>query len=67
MDISRHYAACYPCKEVCNMKKKVIPVIIPGTGVGPSAINYKNADPFGSYTGRPEDPDETPVQDADDL
>ena len=24
------------------------------------------ADPFGSYTGRPEDPVETPVQDADD-
>ena len=25
------------------------------------------ADPFGSYTGRPKDPDERPVQDADDL
>lgn len=24
-------------------------------------------DPFGSYTGRPEDPQEAPVQDADDL
>ena len=24
-------------------------------------------DPFGSYTGRPIDLDETPVQDADDL
>ena len=24
-------------------------------------------DPFGSYTGRPESPDEKPVQDADDL
>jgi len=24
-------------------------------------------DPQGSYTGRPEDPAETPVQDADDL
>lgn len=24
-------------------------------------------DPFGSYTGRPVDPDERPVQDADDL
>ena len=24
-------------------------------------------DPFGSYTGRPQDPDEKPVQDADDL
>jgi len=24
-------------------------------------------DPFGSYTGRPKDPNERPVQDADDL
>ena len=24
-------------------------------------------DPFGSYTGRPRDPDEMPIQDADDL
>lgn len=26
-----------------------------------------NTDPFGSYTGRPADPDERPIQDADDL
>ncbi len=26
-----------------------------------------NTDPFGSYTGRPEDPNDKPVQDADDL
>ncbi len=26
-----------------------------------------NTDPFGSYTGRPDDPNEKPVQDADDL
>ncbi len=26
-----------------------------------------NTDPFGSYTGRPNDPYEKPVQDADDL
>ncbi len=24
-------------------------------------------DPFGSYTGRPKDPEDKPVQDADDL
>ena len=24
-------------------------------------------DPFGSYAGRPKDPDEKPIQDADDL
>lgn len=26
-----------------------------------------STDPFGSYTGRPKDPDDKPVQDADDL
>ena len=26
-----------------------------------------DTDPFGSYTGRPEDPHEKPIQDADDL
>lgn len=26
-----------------------------------------STDPFGSYTGRPADPQERPVQDADDL
>ena len=26
-----------------------------------------NTDPYGSYTGRPVDPKEKPVQDADDL
>lgn len=26
-----------------------------------------DTDPFGSYTGRPDDPNEKPVQDADDL
>ena len=25
------------------------------------------ADPMGSYTGRPEDPEDKPIQDADDL
>lgn len=26
-----------------------------------------SADPFGSYTGRPRDPEDRPIQDADDL
>ena len=26
-----------------------------------------STDPFGSYTGRPQDPNERPIQDADDL
>lgn len=29
--------------------------------------NKIKADPLGSYTGRPEDPNDKPVQDADDL
>ena len=33
-------------------------------GLQPQRIE---ADPFGSYTGVPENPEETPVQDADDL
>lgn len=26
-----------------------------------------STDPFGSYTGRPKDPEDRPIQDADDL
>ena len=26
-----------------------------------------STDPFGSYTGRPRDPEDRPIQDADDL
>ena len=48
-------------------KEKIIPVLIPGTGVGFSAINYSESDPQGSYTGLPTDFSEIPVQDADDL
>lgn len=33
-------------------------------GLQPQRIEV---DPFGSYTGVPDDPSETPVQDADDL
>ncbi len=32
-----------------------------------NTIKKDNIDPFGSYTGRPNDPTEIPVQDADDL
>lgn len=32
-----------------------------------NTIGMYNADPMGSYTGRPADAEETPVQDADDL
>ena len=46
-------------------KEKIIPVVIPGVAVGNSVLN--STDPLGSYTGRPSDPYEIPVQDADDL
>lgn len=49
------------------LNKKMIPVLIPGTGVGLSAIHYANKDPLGSYTGVPIDSEDIPVQDADDL
>ncbi len=48
-------------------KKKIVPVLFPGTEVNVSAIQYTDSDPLGSYTGRPKDPLDTPVQDADDL
>lgn len=32
-----------------------------------SIVKKDNFDPFGSYSGVPADPDEKPVQDADDL
>ncbi len=31
------------------------------------AMRPSKTDPYGSYTGRPVDPKEKPVQDADDL
>lgn len=30
-------------------------------------VIHNETDPLGSYTGRPADPDDMPVQDADDL
>ena len=30
-------------------------------------VKVIHTDPFGSYTGRPMDPEDLPVQDADDL
>ena len=56
----------YKRKEVSLMEKKRDPLSI----VPPlmrSNFYPPIADPMGSYTGIPEDPFETPVQDADDL
>ena len=49
-------------------KKKRIPVtnVFPEAGIM-NAVGIPTADPQGSYTGRPSDPYEQPVQDADDL
>ena len=59
-------------KGVSEMKKKndkesfAVPSYPPlGTPLNPLGLVI--TDPFGSYTGRTEDPYEKPVQDADDL
>jgi hypothetical protein len=46
------------------MKKRNKDTLQPGWPVAPGC---SPADPFGSYTGVPEDPEDAPVQDADDL
>lgn len=45
----------------------VFPITSPDNGIGIGGYYAIISDPFGSYTGRPEDPTETPIQDADDL
>lgn len=46
---------------------RFFPVITPEPGVVLGGYNLIDTDPQGSYTGRPADPEEKPVQDADDL
>ena len=50
----------------CFMKRKVKKLFSTDSlmGLQPQRIDV---DPFGSYTGVTKDPEETPVQDADDL
>ena len=45
----------------------IFPITTPDNGIGIGGCYAIITDPFGSYTGRPGDPDEAPVQDADDL
>jgi hypothetical protein len=55
---------------ICSLPPHTkIEVIILGKRVKELLKEYKPAkdDPQGSYTGKPENPNETPVQDADDL
>lgn len=47
-----------------DKKEDLLRPVIP---VGMRADGTIVPDPLGSYTGLPEDPDEQPVQDADDL
>ena len=49
-------------------EKKERPWIAP-LPLGPENLNNGmiRTDPFGSYTGRPRDPEDRPIQDADDL
>ena len=53
---------------IMSKRRKTEPVkdIFPQSGLM-NQINIPITDPLGSYTGRPADPYETPVQDADDL
>lgn len=44
-----------------------VPFIPAGKDFYGFAREQDKFDPFGSYTGRPKDPNEIPVQDADDL
>ena len=46
-----------------KMKKKIAP-IVPDWPIAPGC---SLTDPMGSYTGVPNDPEDTPIQDADDL
>lgn len=48
-------------------KKRIFPVLPPDGTMGINGVNIIDTDPQGSYTGRPEDIYEDPVQDADDL
>ena len=49
-------------------KRYITPIPLWSNGIGatPSAFPIIT-DPNGSYTGRPDDPEDKPIQDADDL
>ncbi len=48
-------------------KKTTRPIILQESGAVLDQLELQTADPLGSYTGRPADPMDRPVQDADDL
>ena len=49
-----------------NEHRKIAPIEYQGLPLWTEGVNG-SFDPFGSYTGLTEDPEEKPVQDADDL
>lgn len=52
-----------------NRKERIVipPVPLWSPGIGPLPVPPIVTDPNGSYTGRPLDPEDRPIQDADDL
>lgn len=49
------------------MNERKMPVDYPSKKGFANVIGMAWVDPLGSYTGRPADEDEEPIQDADDL
>ena len=49
-----------------NKKGKMLKDVYPEAGLM-NGMKLPTTDPQGSYTGRPTDPEDIPVQDADDL
>ena len=50
-----------------NPKKEEITLNTPAIPMNLDIMRHTVMDPMGSYTGRPADPYDIPVQDADDL
>ena len=48
-------------------KRTTRPIILQESGAMLDQLELQTTDPQGSYTGRPEDPMDRPIQDADDL
>lgn len=49
------------------MKKKMVPFMSTDQMIQEYGLLNVDSDPLGSYTGVPQEPEEKPVQDADDL
>ena len=48
-------------------RKSSKPILLQESGAIFDQLELQAADPLGSYTGRPADPMDRPIQDADDL